>query len=219
VSIEAKRDIDASHSTDMITQYDGMGHVIAQSTANGESTPWDRIDTCYDGFGRVRFSSYPFQIANSTTATNCNGNGDKSTHDALGRIKTLTHSDGSVVTTTYLGRANDVKDEGNGTRSVERISQVDALGRLRNLCEVTGQTQQGVAPSECGLDFTGTCFSTTYDYWATGDLKTVTQGSLAQRSFQVDSLSRLRQSYNPESGTINYAYDSDSNCAAQATYK
>jgi RHS repeat-associated protein len=38
-----------------------------------------------------------------------------------------------------------------------------------------------------------------------------TSSSWRTRSFQYDSLSRLTQAVNPESGTINYSYDADSN--------
>jgi hypothetical protein len=38
------------------------------------------------------------------------------------------------------------------------------------------------------------------------DLKQVTQGAQV-RTFQYDSLRRLRQGVNPETGTINYGYD------------
>ncbi|HEU5233725.1 MAG TPA: RHS repeat-associated core domain-containing protein [Terriglobales bacterium] len=222
VSVERTRQIDATHSTDVIVHYDGAGQEISRTTANGESTPWDRVDTCYDGSGRIKFSSYPYQIASSTTAPNCAGNGDSLVYDALGRIKSITHSDGSAVSTTYTGRATDVKDEGNGTRLVERISQVDGLGLLRYVCEITGQSQQGISPSPCTppsttLDISGTGFLTSYSYSALGDLQTVSQGALS-RSFQYDSLSRLTQSNNPESGAVDYSYDSDSNCTAQTSY-
>jgi YD repeat-containing protein len=42
------------------------------------------------------------------------------------------------------------------------------------------------------------------------DLTGVTQGSQT-RSFTYDSLKRLKQAINPESGTINYTYDANSN--------
>jgi hypothetical protein len=58
---------------------------IASSSANGETTPWDRIDTCYDGQGMVKFRSYPYQISGATTAPNCtSGTGEIFTYDSLG---------------------------------------------------------------------------------------------------------------------------------------
>jgi RHS repeat-associated protein len=220
VSIETKR-IDSSGTTwgDIVTLFDGIGHQISQSSANGESSPWNRSDTCLDGDGRALYKMYPYQTSSATGEPGCSGPKDTFAYDALGRGTSVTHSDSTAATTTYTGRATDVKDEGNGTRSVERISQSDALGRLTNVCEVTGSTQYGVSPAVCpNLDYTGTGFATSYAYNARGDLTGVTQGSQS-RSFVYDFLSRLTQSNNPaESGTINYTYDSNPSCTAQASY-
>ena len=60
-------------------------------------------------------------------------------------------------------------------------------------------------------------YETDYTYNVLDDLTGVTQkgGSTStnwrNRSFQYDSLGRLTQAVNPESGTINYSYDADSN--------
>jgi len=60
-------------------------------------------------------------------------------------------------------------------------------------------------------------YETDYTYNVLDDLTGVTQkgGSTStswrNRSFQYDSLARLTQAANPESGTINYSYDADSN--------
>jgi RHS repeat-associated protein len=218
VSMETKR-IDQSGSVwaDTVDLFDGVFHQISQSVANGETIPWDRSDTCYDGDGRAINKMYPYQASAATGAPGCSGAGDTFVYDALGRTASVTHADSTASTTAYTGRATDVKDEGNGTHQVERISQTDALGRLTNVCEVTGQPQLGVAPSNCGLDYTGTGFLTSYTYNPRGDLTNVSQGTQS-RSFQYDLHSRLTQSTNPETGTINYQYDSNSSCAAQSTY-
>ena len=51
---------------------------------------------------------------------------------------------------------------------------------------------------------------TNYAYDVIGNLTTVTQGSQT-RTFTYDSLARLRQATNPESGTVNYQYDDNGN--------
>jgi YD repeat-containing protein len=221
LSMETKRiDQGGAVWADTVALFDGLFHTVSQSTANGETTPWDRKDTCYDGLARTLYSIYPYQATSATVAPTCTGTvgaGDTFTYDALNRLETVTHSDSTVVTTTYTGRATDVKDEGNGTHAVERISQSDALGRLNNICEVTASTQSGVSPSSCGLDYTGTGFLTTYGYDVQNNLLSVTQGA-ETRSFSYDPQSRLLASTNPESGTISYVYDSNSNCSAASTY-
>src|SRR5580698_6209865 len=105
--------------------------------------------------------------------------------------------------TSYSGRATSVQDEGNGTAPVQRISQSDGLGRLTSVCEVTSATQLGPggAPAACGQDISETGFLTDYSYDVLGNLLTVSQGSLVQRTFAYDSLSRLLCAANPETGT------------------
>jgi YD repeat-containing protein len=51
---------------------------------------------------------------------------------------------------------------------------------------------------------------TSYEYDVFGNLKKVIQGP-QQRSFDYDSLSRLRQAVNAESGAVNYQYDDNGN--------
>jgi len=122
-----------------------------------------------------------------------------------------------------------VVDEGNGTHNVERISQVDGLGRVTSVCEVTGATQSGPGgtPGACGQDINKTGFLTTYGYDALSNLLNVIQGSLGQRTFSYDSLSHLLCAANPETGgttscpnpdngaftagTTRYSYDGDGN--------
>jgi len=53
-------------------------------------------------------------------------------------------------------------------------------------------------------------YPTTYGYDALDDLTSVTQGAQT-RTFVYDGLKRLMQAINPESGTINYTYDANSN--------
>lgn len=217
ISVEQKRlDSGGGVWNDTFDLFDGMFHTASHSVANGEAVPWDRSDTCYDGDARTLNSIYPYQASTNTGAPGCTAAGDSFVYDALGRVRTVTHSDSSVVATAYAGRAADVQDEGNGTSTVEHIMQSDALGRLTNVCEVTGQAQNNVAPSSCGLDYPGTGFLTAYSYDASGNLTNVAQGS-ESRGFSYDLVSRLTQANNPESGTTSYLYDADSSCP-QPTY-
>ena len=163
----------------------------------------------------------------SPTAPDCNSNGsglsgqnwpgDATTYDALGRPLTITHADGSTIQTSYNGRATEVADEGNGAYDVTRISQVNGLGELTNVCEVDSQSLigPGGAPAACGLDIGGTGFLTSYSYNPLGDLAEVQQNGLDNRVYGYDSLGRLTSSDNPETGTLSYAYDNAA-CGAPA---
>jgi RHS repeat-associated protein len=213
LNVEHKSTIDSSRSTDAFVYYDGLGRDISQSVANGETVPWDKTDTCYDLDGRKTFVSYPYQANTTPPAAGCPAEaGDNFGYDSMARLTSITHSDGSVLSTSYVGRATDVLDEGNGTRSSERVSQVDGLGRLATVCEVTSGALSGPGgtPSACGQDVARTGFLTTYSYDAMGNLLGVTQGALAARTFTYDSLSRLLTSINPETGSTNYVYATSS---------
>jgi RHS repeat-associated protein len=137
------------------------------------------------------------------------------------------HSDNSTVSTSYTGRATSVQDEGNGTQRVQRISQVNGLGRLAYVCEVTNSNVLGTGgtAANCGsqvstgLDIAGTGFLTTYTYDALNNLKSVSQGGYLPRTFAYDSLSRLLTAANPESGTITYGYDNASRLTTRAAPK
>lgn len=210
-TVERQQKLDGSRHTDVFVRVDGVGRVMRRITANGESTPWDQVDTCYGPRGQVSFVSYPYQGTGLSMAQVCSGAGDSFTYDALGRTAAVTHSDGTNVQSTYVGAATLVSDEGNGTRSVQRVSQVDGLSRLISVCEVTSTTQLGITgtPAACGQDVAATGFLTTYSYDPLGNLLSVSQGGLNPRTFTYDSLSRLLVSTNPESGNIWYNYNND----------
>jgi RHS repeat-associated protein len=200
--------------------FDGLGRQVQTATTNGEPTPYDQVDTCYDANGRVTFTSYPYQGTGLSTPS-CTRAGDSLAYDALGRTTSIAHADSSTILTSYTGRATSVSDEGNGIDRVQRVSQIDGLGQLTSLCEVTNATQMGTAnnvPAACGQDVAATGFLTSYTYDALGNLLTVAQPGLNSRSFTYDSLSRLLSASNPESGTTTYNYDSDTNCAAPNSF-
>lgn len=194
------------HVTTM-TVMDGMGHVTDSELT---SAPCGTVYTAttYDGLGQ------PYTVTNPYCSTSDPTYGLTTyTYDALGRTTQIKHPDGTVISTAYTGRATELTDEGNGTKSVQRISQTDALGRLTSVCEVSGATQFGTTPTPaaCGQDISATGFLTSYSYNALGNATGVTQGGLNSRTFAYDSLSRLTSATNPESGQTNYAYDANSN--------
>jgi RHS repeat-associated protein len=182
---------------------DGVGRKIRQAVTNGEPKPYDEADTCYDGLGRVSFSSYPFQDSGPfATSRSCGSPelGDSFTFDGLSRTTKVTHSDGSYISTSYSGSSTTVTDEQGKTRQ----STTDGLGRLTQVIENPG----------------GLGYSTAYTFDALGDLTGVTQAGSRQRTFVFDSLSRLTSSTNPEANwapatqttvATTYAYDADGN--------
>jgi len=88
--------------------------------------------------------------------------------------------------------------------SVKRMTQTDAAGRLTNV------TEYQTSPTNTLL--------TAYTYDSLDDLTGVNQSGLT-RSFAYDSLKRLLSGNNPETGTINYAYDNDGNLITKTDAK
>jgi RHS repeat-associated protein len=215
-TVEMQKLMSGTTWTDSFIYYDGLGRESRRMSKNDETIPWDQVDTCYDADGRVGFKSYPYQGNGTSAPKVCSGAGDAFLYDPLARATRVTHSDGSTILTSYTGRATSVQDEGNGGQRVQRISQVDGLGRLTSLCEVSGSLTVGISGSQsaspCNLDIGGTGFLTTYAYDALSNLKSVSQGPLNSRSFLYDSLSRLTEATNPESGSICYGTYSGSTC-------
>jgi YD repeat-containing protein len=173
-----------------------------RSRLQTESSP--RLSTFVSGMGRQHLPS----ICGPTGA---NYAGAGYAYDGLSRKITVTEADTSV--TSY-------KDQGDSTShtyqtleidpvQVNQLNYADAAGRLKEVDE------------NCTSCFSGTygiagqaTYHTTYGYDVLDDLMTVTQAS-ESRSFTYDSLKRLVQAVNPESGTVKYSYDASNNLSTR----
>jgi RHS repeat-associated protein len=216
-SVTIQKEISAGIFRTTKAVMDGMGHVT-QSTLTYGSGNTAIITTAYDGLGRKHTVTNPY----FTTGDPTYGVSTFS-YDALGRITQVLNPDSTTVNTAYTGQATEVTDEGNGTRSVRRISQTDALGRLSSVCEVSSATLPNgtsATPLACGQDISATGFLTSYSYDALGNLLGVSEGGTGPRSFQFNSLSQPVSATNPEANTAptggtvvptTYVYDLNGN--------
>jgi YD repeat-containing protein len=204
-SVTTTKLLGAAGSNVATTVMDGVGHV---TDTNVNSSIY--VHSAYDGSGRVWCKSYPYS-GGSLPSCGANFPGDTYAYDALGRVTGAAHPDGTAVQASYAGRATKVIDEAG----IARVTQSDALGRLRSVCEVTATTLQvgsDRSPVACGQDIAATGFLTTYQYDALDNLLDVHQSNPSpDRQFAYDSLSRLVTASNPESGTMYYAYDPNGN--------
>jgi RHS repeat-associated protein len=199
--------IGSGNNATVQTVTDGFGRTIQsnQGTSSESQTGWRQQDTCYDGMGRASFQSYPYITWSATPAAHsCTIAGDSLSYDPLGRLSRTTHQDGTYSTISYTGRATQSTDE----MGVSRISQVDGLGRLTIVCEISSTSNMpgSGSPTTCGTDITGTGFVTSYAYNLASHTTTITQG-MQQRVFQTDSLGRAVYTSEPERGVTTYAYN------------
>ncbi len=197
---------DSSHVTQTETQYDSYGRAsrVALAPVTGGNA-WYQHDTCYDASGNVSFVSYKYQGGGWGTTKVCSGAGDAYNYDVLGRMTLVKHGDGTQVAYQYAGRATRMTDE-NG---VTRVSQIDGLGRITTVCEISSNIIQGASPGACGTDIAGTGFVTSYGYDLANHKTTVSQG-VQTRVFQTDWIGRPIMASEPERGTTTYAYSNNS---------
>jgi RHS repeat-associated protein len=178
--------LDAARNLKSISYFDGLGRAT-ESHSYETATSYVTTKQEYDALDRVTRSYNPFR-----TTTDATYGWTDMTYDALGRVHITTTSDGSQAITTFSGNQVTIQDQAGK----QRRSITDSLGRLRQIFE---------APNDVNSNY-----QTDYDYDVLGNLKTVTQG-VQTRTFIYDSLSRLTSAFNPESGTVNYHYDGNSN--------
>lgn len=186
--------------------YDGLGRVT-QTQLKSDPAGTDYVNTTYDGLDHVLSVTNSFRTMSDPTY-----GVTTYAYDALGRTTIQTQQDGtSKLQWCYgniatAGQSNchpriagtgdwvDYADEkGNDWQRI-----LDGLGRLANVIEPSGTNS---APT----------METDYSYDALGNLLSVTQWGGASgasgartRSFNYDSLSRLIQGYNPETGWLCY---------------
>lgn len=191
--VTTNRDLNAY--TDGLLQsqvlYDKLGRV-AETRGQEPGGGFIKSTTSYDGLGRA------WRVTNSHRSTGDETYGWTDTlYDGLSRVKTVQTFDrfgastGSI-TTAYSGNTTRVTDQANK----QRRTTADALGRVKSVEE---------------LYENGTLYATTsYSHNALDKLISVQQGAQS-RSYVYDSLSRLTDVTNPESGTTHYEYDGNGN--------
>jgi RHS repeat-associated protein len=168
--------------------------------------------TTYDALGRKSQVYNPTRC--SLPGTNC---GEATwgyttyNYDALNRITGVLEQDNSAVSTSYYSNCTTVTDEAGEART----SCVDGLGRMTSVLEDPGSSPHLNYETDYTYDALGNllCVQQQGGVTGTGCSSPPSMDATSPwrvRRFQYDSLSRLTQAANPESGTINYSsYDAD----------
>ena len=184
------------------TTVDGLGRAV-QSRLDSDPEGIVYSDSTYDALGRKAAVSNPYRSMSESTYGTTAYN-----YDALSRVTKVIPPDGTDiannVSTVYDGNCTTVTDQAGKKRK----SCADALGRLIQVFE----------PDAAGSFL----YETAYQYDTLDNLTRVDQkgndansANWRTRTFTYDSLSQLLTASNPESGTINYTYDSDGNLATK----
>ncbi|MFL6207437.1 MAG: RHS repeat domain-containing protein [Pyrinomonadaceae bacterium] len=191
---------------DVYEYADNLGRSIRTYTSDGSSQDktWAVKDTEYDALSRVKRVSNPYYAASLTAPVDSQTLlWTTTSYDGLGRVVTVTTPDNAVIISAYKGNRVMVTDQAQ----VSKRSETDALGRLVEIVEFTRTlTDPTVVAESNAADYI-----TTYEYDVQDNLHTVTQGTQTPRTFNYDSLKRLKSASNPESGTTNYEYDDAGN--------
>jgi len=171
--------------------YDGFGRISKSIDPSGAT-----VDTTYDAEGRVYSVSNPYYSTSDPTYAHTYYQ-----YDAIGRKRLHIQPDGSTQSWAYSGNSITSTDE-QGNQWL-RVS--DALGRLVQVFEPGGTNKAPSMETDYTYDALGNMLSATQWGGASGTSGAVT------RVFTYDSLSRLLAAANPETGTVQYTYDADSN--------
>ncbi len=187
---------------------DGLGHLTQTQLTTDPDGPTYSF-TSYDGLGKMYQAWNPTRCSNQ--GTNCKNETTWGVttylYDDLGRTKSVTEPDNSIVGTTYSANTScsltTVTDEALSQRS----SCADSFGRLTSVQE---------APNNPGYNYV-----TSYQYDSLNDLLVVTQygsdsSNARVRNFGYNSLGQLASASNPESGTLIYTYDANGNVSSKA---
>jgi RHS repeat-associated protein len=178
------------------TIYDGFGRPV--ETRQYESgSGYIATTQAYNALGQIKTTTNPSRPGDALNyATNY-------FYDTLGRTTQVQTPDGAKVCTSYSGNEVTVLDAANHART----TQTDPLGRL------TAVTEDPSNPLDCSgatISRAGAGYSTTYTYDALNNLTNVNQSGRT-RTFDYDSLGRLKSATNPESGKVSYTYDNAGN--------
>ena len=194
--------------SDVLLTLDGLGRLAISKvrTAPG-STSFDNTVTYGHGWtstGQVLTQTIPSGTALTTTQL-----------DALGRLASTTDGGGGVLSVSYPQNdvVRTVGPPPTGENSKQRQIEYDAFGRITSVCEITSTLSGYGTCTQASSTPSG--YFTKYAYDNPVNSVIVTQnatGAVQTRTYQYDGVGRLTSETNPETGTITYAYDTDTAC-------
>jgi len=205
---------------------DGLGRLTQTQML---SDPYGTVytDTTYDSLGRVASVSNPYRSKSEATYGIT-----KYTYDTLSRKAIVTAPDGTQKQACFngistVGQTNCLsslagtlvawEDDADENMNDWQRSQ-NALGQMTHVFEPDGTSHSPSMRTDYSYDLLNNLLSVNQWGGAQG-----TSGARGSRTFTYDSLSRLIQSYNPETGWVCYGTTggspaSSTNCALNTGY-
>ena len=179
------------------TWTDGLGRTVKSQRISSKGDVF--VDTEYDNMGRVKKLSNPYRSGETVLKT-------ENFYDDLGRTTKIKTADNAEVETIFslattgsqIGTVVTSEDQANKLRR----GIANAQGMLLRVDEPNASNQLGTISSPNQPTY--------YTYDVADNLTAVSQGGQG-RSFVYDSLSRVTEGTNPESGTSKYTYDANNN--------
>ena len=221
---ESKMTFNSGNSViDVLTTVDGLGRGHLQQKRQGPTASnYDSVETDYDSLGRVSRVTVPYSgISGAACPSGPSCPAATTTYDAVSRVSQVADAGGGTTTNSYSN--NDVLvtvgPAPSGESTKRRQLELDSLGRLTSVCELTAGTVAWPSGS-CAQNLSQTGYWTKYAYDSLGDLLTVTQNAQATsanqqtRTYTFDAMGRLTSEKNPETNQVatSYTYDTDSTC-------
>jgi len=202
---------------DILTTLDTMGRLkLQQQRLSPGNSNFLTIQNGLDGSGRPSTSWLPF--VGTAGQTSSSGANSTLSWDPATRLSDISETSGLHESVTYDRQYATITTDGSGSApQSKRIAQMDALGRVATLCEVTSGS--GTVSCSTGSG-TANGYLTTYTYDGLGNVLTITtqtSGGTQTRSFTYDGLGRTLTETYPESGTTTYAYDSSASCSGSSS--
>jgi RHS repeat-associated protein len=182
--------------------YDGLER-LTEARQYEKTGKYISVKQEYDALGRIQKQSNPYRPYDPNDSLKWT----TFEYDALGRARVITTPDGAKALVDYQG-LNMLSTDQAGK---QRLSQVNALGQLTDVWEITNADSytEPVSFSPEHPEITSG-YRTQYERDILDNLSTVKQGGQL-RIFEYNSLSQLTSAKNPESGTTLYDYDDNGN--------
>ena len=201
----ATQKIDANTSMTVRKYYDGLGRLIQTQTANAQLDSGIKdiiVDYFYDTAGRLWKQSVPYGVTpGSGYRTPSSQPVTVTTYDALGRVETVTATDGTTTAYAYtiatLNGANHLKTTLTDPRGNATLSYTDVWGRVVYVYPPANHP------------------AISYSYDALDRLVQVDKGSTIVAQMWYDYAGRKTQMSDADMGMWTYEYDAAGNLTAQ----